>query len=105
MKLSRHGEFLECSVFARRKFVENIIRDVTGATAAKQANKLGGRSVKIQEEQYADLKAYFEKLAAQFSSLKQSGFFSPESRVASYDKDFNKGLDEALSTAATADRV
>lgn len=105
MKIERHASLLGIPVLARAKFVENIVGDVTGGTAARSAAKLGKRSVALQERQYGDTKEYYDKLAAEYKAMVADGFFNPTKEIGQYDKEFGKSLDTALTQSAVADRV
>ena len=86
-------------------FVTNFVKDLTGASAAEKGAKYSAKGLKLQEQQYADEKAFQALLDQLLGTAKASGQWDVDSRVASYDKEWGKGLDRALISEGAAQRI
>lgn len=86
-------------------FVTKFVQDITGATAANKANKLSAESLSLDKQRYADEKSFQALLDQLLGTAKAGGAFDADSRVAAYDKEFNRGLDQTLQSTAAADRI
>lgn len=85
--------------------VTSLIGTVTGANAMSAANRNQRRAIRLQEQQYADSKTFYDKLMMFVDQLRARGQFDKQSRIASFDRDFDLGVDRALQSSAAADRI
>lgn len=85
--------------------ITNILGTVTGANQMRDANRTQRRAVGLQEKQYADSQTFYDKLMQFVDQLRARGQFDKQSRIASFDRDFDLGVDRALQSSAAADRI